>query len=412
MPVNSGTISGPATIAVVGCGVIGLPTALLLARAGYQVIGVDIDEHRLKQINDWQLPYVGPSMRAVIADAGTRERLSAQKEMPAAEVYIIAAPTPLKPGTRECDLSAVITATKAVAQRIQAGGLVILESTVPPQTCTSVIAPLLQEHGLVPGEAVHLAFCPERVMPGRVYHELIHNDRVIGGLTPACAEAALAVYKSFVKGELITTDCTTAELCKLTENTFRDICIAFANEMSQVAEQLGVDQWELIKLANLHPRVSIPWPGIGVGGHCLPIDPYFIVQAAPEHSSLIHAARQINDRMPQVAFERIRTELACVSQPKVVGFGVTYKPDTPDTRESPALVVWQLLRDAGFDLTVYDPLVAQYSYDSFAEAVEGADFVIVLVPHKEVLSQIRAHQELLAANGTQVLMLGHIQKTS
>ena len=397
----------PRHIAVVGCGVIGLPTALLLARAGHRVTGVDIDERVVDAINTWRLPLSGePELVEVAAEPGTRERLSGSLTMPQADVYMIAAPTPLDERKKVCDMRAVDLAVRNVVPTMTEGSLLILESTVPPLTTRDFVAPLLREQGWQPGENCHLAFCPERVLPGTAYSELINNDRVIGGFTPRCAELAEEIYRSFVSGELVRTDATTAELCKLTENAYRDVCIAFANEIGLVAEGLGIDRHELIALANRHPRVEILRPGIGVGGHCLPLDPYFVAEADPFHSRMILTARKVNDEMPRHTVRRIKEATASLDNPRILGFGLTYKPDTPDMRESPATKVWQMLHDDGQLVKVYDPELDDYAYDDFAALLDEADCIVVLVPHKKVLADLEKNKTLLESRGIPVFNFG------
>jgi UDP-N-acetyl-D-mannosaminuronic acid dehydrogenase len=406
--------SSPASlrdIALIGCGVIGLPTALLLARAGHRVIGVDIDPRVVESINSWQFRDLEPEMQGVAAEPGTRERFSGSLEMPEADVYMIAAPTPLDHDNLRCDFGAVDSVVAAMLPRLRPGNLIILESTVPPLTCSGRIAPQLVELGFTVGEDVFLTFCPERVLPGSAYSELINNDRVIGGYTRACAEQARQVYASFVTGELVLTDCTTAELCKLAENSYRDVCVAFANELALVADGLHVDRNELIALANRHPRVDILRPGIGVGGHCLPIDPYFISEIDPDHSTMILAARRVNDSIPGIIAGRLLEQIAALKDrlgriPSVAVFGLTYKPDTPDTRESPALRVLELLREGGAEVSAWDPHVEEYAYSSIAEVLDGADFVVVLVPHQLVLEGLKQHGSRLEARGVPVVVYG------
>jgi UDP-N-acetyl-D-mannosaminuronic acid dehydrogenase len=401
----TGPAGAPRQVALIGCGVIGLPTALLLAQAGHRVCGVDINPQVVRSINDWTLELLEPELREVAAEPGTRERFSGSLVMPQADVFIIAAPTPLDHENKTCDYGAVDAVVSALLPQLRKGNLILLESTVAPLCCRERIAPKLRELGFSIGEDIFLAFCPERVLPGTAWYELIHNDRVIGGFTQACAIEAAKLYRTFVKGELVLTDCTTAELCKLAENAFRDVNIAFANELGLAADTLGVDRYELIGLANRHPRVEILTPGIGVGGHCLPIDPYFIGEAAPAHARMIHTARAVNDGMPAEIARRIRTKIQenwaeAGRTPSIVGFGLTYKPNTPDVRESPAVEVWKALAD--LKPRVYDPLVPEQAYEDFWSAVAGADFIFVIVPQQQVLAELEAHRETLAAQGTKV----------
>lgn len=401
-----GPAGPPREVALIGCGVIGLPTALLLAQAGHSVTGVDIDPAVVRSINDWSLDLLEPELREVADEPGVRQRFRGSAEMPHADVFIIAAPTPLLHDSKTCDYRAVDAVIAALLPRLRRGNLILLESTVAPLCCRGRIAPRIEALGLKVGQDVNLAFCPERVLPGTAWYELIHNDRVIGGYTEQCAHEAAKLYRTFVKGELVLTDCTTAELCKLAENSFRDVNVAFANELGMAAEELGVDRRELIALANRHPRVDILTPGIGVGGHCLPIDPYFIGEAAPGYAELIHAARRINDRMPQRTAERIIRRVEAdwggrPGRPRIAGFGVTYKPDTPDLRESPALEVWKHLREH-YDLSVFDPHIPEYHYESLLQAVAGHEYVVVAVPHRRVIAELEVEAERLAERGIKV----------
>jgi UDP-N-acetyl-D-mannosaminuronic acid dehydrogenase len=278
---------------------------------------------------------------------------------------------------------------------LQKGNLVIIESTIPPLTCREIIIPLLEKSGLKVGTDVLLCHCPERILPGNIFEEIVHNDRVIGGIDQESSLAAREIYSSFVKGDLYLTDDVTAELCKLMENTYRDVNIALANEFALVAEGLGVNIKEAIFLANKHPRVSILNPGIGVGGHCISIDPWFIKEVDPKHTNLIMTARRINDEMPEKIASQIRKKVKDLVKPQIVALGAAYKPDTYDIRESPAIKIVNLLREDGYQVELYDPLVKEYAYDSLLDVVEGKDCLVVLVEHKKIVQELESNLELI-----------------
>jgi UDP-N-acetyl-D-mannosaminuronic acid dehydrogenase len=396
---GSGNGSAAKTVAVVGLGYVGLPTALMLARAGHTVFGVDIDPKIVDEVNRREgSRVVEPEVLCLLEDRATTASLRARTDPPPADVFVIAVPTPVDERRKQADLSALMAATRTLVPVLRPGNLVIVESTVPPSTCRRVVAPILEESGhsvLGDEPRVLLAHCPERVLPGNIVPELVNNDRVIGGLTPAAAEEARDLYRTFVAGQIYLTDDVTAELCKLMENTYRDVNIALANELAAVAENLGVDPAQAIALANLHPRVQILSPGIGVGGHCIPVDPWFIKEVDPHNSRLITAARAVNDDVPARVAARIRRALAQVPTPRVVALGATYKPNTNDTRGSPALEVVRLLRADGYDVTLYDPHVPENRYSSVVEASRGADCLVVLVAHDQIVRELEAHVDAI-----------------
>lgn len=375
-------------IAVVGLGYVGLPAAILLARAGHEVIGIDIDDRVVKAVNEGVLHIDEEEFRTMIASPEVRANLRATREVPVADAYLIAVPTPLEPIRKIAELAMVRAACESLVPHLRPGVLVVLESTVPPLTCRKLMTPILERSGLKVGKDIRLAHCPERILPGRVFHEIVHNDRIIGGVDTASIEAARAIYATFVKGELIPTDDVTAELCKLMENTYRDVNIALANELALVCESLGVDVHRAIDIANRHPRVDILRPGIGVGGHCIAIDPWFITEADPESSVLIPTARRINDARPDKMASLIRKAVADTAEPKLLCLGATYKPNTYDLRESPAIEIFEILAHDGYDVRLVDPLTREYPVTSLAEAARGCDLVAVLVPHKRLKAQL------------------------
>ncbi|MBT9143574.1 MAG: UDP-N-acetyl-D-mannosamine dehydrogenase [Dehalococcoidia bacterium] len=375
-------------IVVIGTGYVGLPLAIMLARSGYEVIGVDIEENIVNAINEGGLHLAEEEVKQIFNEPQVRKNLHAQKTPCEADAFIISVPTPLDEKKRIADLSQVIGGIESILPCLRSGNLVIIESTVPPLTSREVIAPLIEKYDLKVGEDVFLCHCPERILPGDVFHEIVHNDRVIGGLDSKAAEMAKEIYASFVKGNLYLTDDVTAELAKLVENTYRDVNIALANEFAAVAEGLEVDIMQAIELANKHPRVNILKPGIGTGGHCIPVDPWFIKQVDPNNSRLIHTARLINDEMPSKIAAKIRRALRGIPNPRIVALGITYKPDTYDTRNSPALKIVDLLREDGYRVEAYDPLAEGYQYPPIREVAEDADCLVVLVEHQIIREEL------------------------
>jgi UDP-N-acetyl-D-mannosaminuronic acid dehydrogenase len=376
-------------IVVIGTGYVGLPAAILFARSGYKVVGVDINKNIVDAINDGILHIGEKELEKIFKEEIVQKNLKSQETPCQGDVFIIAVPTPLDKRKKIADLSFVITALKSILPHLKKGNLVILESTVPPLTCREIIKPIIENGtGLLVNSQVYVAHCPERILPGNIFHEIVYNDRVIGGMNEKASQIAKELYSSFIKGHLFTTDDVTAELCKLAENTFRDVNIALANEIEQVSETLGVDAQEVIYLANNHPRVKLLQPGIGVGGHCIPLDPWFIKEIDPENTSLIFAARRINDARPKRIAGKIRRLLKDVSDPKIVVLGIAYKPNTYDTRESPALEIIEILQTDGYDVMCYDPLVKNYEYTSIVDVVKGKDCLVILAEHDQIKEEL------------------------
>lgn len=345
------------TISVIGLGYIGLPTAAVFASRKIRVVGVDVNQHTVDTINRGEIHIVEPDLDMVVQAAVTEGYLRATTTPEAADAFLVAVPTPFKGDKHEPDLSYIEAASKAIAKVLQPGNLIILEST-SPVGATEQMAEWLAEarpdltFPQTHGEAsdIRIAHCPERVLPGHVLRELVQNDRVIGGMTAKCSEAACALYKTFVLGECVMTNARTAELAKLTENSFRDVNIAFANELSMVCDKLEINVWELIRLANRHPRVNILQPGPGVGGHCIAVDPWFIVSSAPEEARLIRTAREVNDSKPEWVINKVKLAVAEYLQENpdktakdvtIACFGLAFKADIDDLRESPALAITQ-----------------------------------------------------------------------
>ncbi len=376
-------------VVVVGSGTIGLPMAAMLASVGIPVAACDLNEDRIHGINTGELPGVEEPLVELVKEAVRLNNLRGCLALPQAETYMICVPTPstcASDGHPSPDLSAVRSATLAVSKVARPGCLVILESTVPVGATEEVVGALLQrETGLVPGVDFDLCYCPERVLPGNLIEEIRQNDRVIGGTTPRASARAAALYSCICDGELLPASVRTAEAVKLIENSYRDVNIAFANELAWLLPQLGVDVWEARDLANHHPRVNIHMPGSGVGGHCLPIDPWFLVASLPEKAQLIRAAREVNDSVPHRIAELLLAQLAGISRPKVCLLGLAYKPDVDDCRESPSLELAALLMERGCEVGAYDPVVTHSALPqtSLAEAADGAQAAVLLVGHSE-----------------------------
>ncbi|WP_410009367.1 UDP-N-acetyl-D-mannosamine dehydrogenase [Pantoea agglomerans] len=392
------------TISVIGLGYIGLPTAAVFASKGKKVVGVDINARAVETINRGAIHIVEPDLDQVVHAAVTRGDLRATTQPEAADAFLIAVPTPFK-DEHQPDLRFVKAAAESIAPVLKKGDLVILESTSPVGS-TELMADWLAaarpdlrfpQHGDTPD--IFVAYCPERVLPGQVMVELINNDRVIGGMTPACSARASELYRLFLKGECVETNARTAEMCKLTENSFRDVNIAFANELSLICADQGINVWELIALANRHPRVNILQPGPGVGGHCIAVDPWFIVAQNPELARLIRTAREVNDAKPLWVLDQVKTALAdCLTQTgkrasdiTIACFGLAFKPNIDDLRESPAVGVAQKIAEWHSGTTwVVEPHIEQLA-DALADkavlvsagqALEQADILVMLVDHR------------------------------
>jgi UDP-N-acetyl-D-mannosaminuronic acid dehydrogenase len=377
-------------IVVVGTGYVGLPAALMWARAGHSVVGVDIRENIVKAINERTLLVDENELNSLLADPEVHKNLSARTSPCAGDVFVIAVPTPVDRLKKVADLTYVEAAVTSIAPHLRSGNVVLLESTVPPLTTRNVVAPLIEKlSGLSVPAQVQLAHCPERILPGAIFREIVENDRLIGGVDAASTDAAREVYASFVTGDLVATSDISAELAKLMENTFRDVNIAIANEFAHICEHIGVNVNEVIKLANRHPRVNILSPGIGVGGHCIPVDPWFLKEVAPYDSRLITAARTINDEMPERVAGKIRRAVSSFARPRIAVFGATYKKDCEDCRESPALEIVHMLKQDGYDVAHFDPLVPGMGYDDLGSVLGQCDVVVVLVAHTEMTRQLR-----------------------
>ena len=375
-------------ICVIGLGYIGLPTAALLANRGYEVHGVDVVQSTVDTINNGDIHIVEPGLDTFVSSAVRSGKLTADTKPVAADVFIIAVPTPFHEGYVP-NIDYVVSATQAIATYVKEGDIVILESTSPVGT-TDKVEEVLQKEG-VDTSKLHIAHCPERVLPGRIMIELVENDRIVGGTTPEATEATVAFYNTFVEGEVLSTDAKTAEMAKLTENSFRDTNIAFANELSILCDKFNIDVWELIALANRHPRVNILQPGAGVGGHCIAVDPWFIVHAGGDDAKMIRTAREVNTYKTEWAIEKIKNEALTFEKEhgrkaKVACMGLAFKPDIDDLRESPALYITRRLIADGLDILAVEPNVDdfnEFKLFDYQEALSEADIVTFLVAHKE-----------------------------
>ena len=376
------------SICVLGLGYIGLPTASTFATHGLKVIGVDTNPEIVNGLNNGKVHLFEPGLRDLVQDALKTGNLVVRPQPEPANAFIIAVPTPFKEG-KKADLDYVICAAESIVPHLRIGNLVILESTSPPRTTVDVVAPILEKSGLKAGVDFHLAYSPERVLPGQILRELVENARVIGGVDQASSEAGRGLYSVFVKGEIFLTDATTAEMVKLMENTYRDINIAAANEFARLADRFQVDIWEAISLANRHPRVKVLNPGPGVGGHCISVDPWFFVEAAPDTARLIRTAREVNDSQPAYVVDFIRRKLGNLEGKHITALGLAYKADVDDLRESPAIEVVRHLRKAGAQVTVYEPYKTVFELEGIhsAQNLEGsitnAEVLVLLVSHHQ-----------------------------
>lgn len=377
------------SVCVIGLGYIGLPTASLLGTKGFDVLGVDVSEHVVNTINDGKIHIVEPDLDILVKSSVNAGNLTASTKPRESDVFILAVPTPFKENN-EPDLSYVEQATQTIAPYVKPGNLIILESTSPVGTTEHTVARILAEHGHNIEKDVMIAHCPERVLPGRILIELVENDRIVGGINPAATAKAASFYRSFVRGEVLETNAPTAEMAKLTENAFRDVNIAFANEISMICDNLGINPWDLISLANRHPRVNILQPGPGVGGHCIAVDPWFIIASDRNNSRLLQSAREVNDHKPNWVIEKVRQKASRFKQPTIACLGLAFKADVDDLRESPALRIVQRIREEALgDIVVCEPNIKSHPDFELApleEALSKADIVLLLVDHREFRS--------------------------
>jgi UDP-N-acetyl-D-mannosaminuronic acid dehydrogenase len=380
----------PKKICIMGLGYIGLPTAAILARRGYDVHGVDVRSDVVDTINRGEIHIHEPGLAELVKEVVQAGKLQASTTPCKADVYFICVPTPFN-SDKSPDLSYVRAASEAIRPYVRRGNIIILESTSPPKTTEETVVQLAVPEGLEVGKDVFVAYCPERVLPGRILIEAVENDRIVGGVTPACTERVQTFYETFVSGEVLVTNAVTAEITKLTENAFRDVNIAFANELSMLADHLGADAFEIIELANRHPRVNILRPGPGVGGHCISVDPWFLAHAAPNHSSLIQTARRVNDSKPQFVVDRVMQLTKQFTSPVIGCLGLAYKPDVDDLRESPSLdIVRELRREANCEVLVCEPYVpagrfAEFSLYALSEVLRRSNVLVLLTAHSQFL---------------------------
>ena len=372
-------------ICVVGLGYIGLPTASLLGTKGYRVVGVDVHQTVVDTINQGKAHINEPDLDILLKSAVQSGNLTASLTPEPADIFIMAVPTPFKDG-HQPDLQYVQQATQSIVPFVQRGNLVILESTSPVGTTLDVVAKGLKETGLRVGEDIYVAHCPERVLPGRILTELVENDRIVGGINEASTQVAADFYSEFVRGEVLKTDAATAEMTKLVENTFRDVNIAFANELSLICDSLSINVWDVIALANRHPRVNILQPGPGVGGHCIAVDPWFIVARSPETAKLTRIAREINDGKPDWVVDRVAAKARKYREPIIACLGISFKADVGDMRESPALYIARRLRDDKVGrVIVCEPnasVINGFESASLEDSIAQADIIVLLVDHR------------------------------
>jgi UDP-N-acetyl-D-mannosaminuronic acid dehydrogenase len=372
-------------IAVLGLGYIGLPTASILATHGFSVHGVDISPTVVEIINKGGIHIEEPGLKTLVQAAVNSGNLKAYTQPKMADVYILAVPTPITE-EKHADLTYVAAAARSILPLLKQGDLVILESTSPPGTTLDFLCPILAESGLEIGSDLFVAHCPERVLPGKIIKELIQNIRIIGGVNETSARLAKDIYGHFVEGDIHLTDATTAEMVKIMENTYRDVNIALANELARISPQLNINAWDVIRFANLHPRVNIHTPGPGVGGHCISVDPWFVVEKFPETAQLIQRARLINDFMPEYTYQLVLDTVKGIDKPKITMLGLTYKPDVDDIRESPALKILALMeQNPELEVAVYDPHVkhSDCELSGLEAALRNSDCILLTVDHAE-----------------------------
>ena len=377
-------------VCVMGLGYIGLPTAAILAQRGYEVHGVDVRTDVVDTINRGEIHIHEPGLAELVQEVVQAGNLRASTEPCEADVFFVCVPTPFN-SDKSPDLTYVRAASDAIRPYVRRGSLIILESTSPPKTTEETVVPLAVPEGYEVGSDVYVAYCPERVLPGRILIEAVENDRIVGGVTAECTQQAQRFYETFVHGEVLATRAITAEITKLVENSFRDVNIAFANELSMMAHQLGADPFEIIELANRHPRVNVLNPGPGVGGHCISVDPWFLAHAAPEHTSLIRTARAINDSKPQFVVEQVRQLVETLPGAAIGCLGLTYKADVDDLRESPSLEIARRLQSDDIGQVICcDPCAAvdqvpDLDLVSLEELTTQVDVIVLLTDHSEFL---------------------------
>jgi len=363
-------------------GYIGLPTATMFSCYGHKVIGVDVNEKVVNNINKGKIIIEEPNLEEIVEDVVKKGNLIASISPKESDVFIISVPTPIK-DDKTSDMSYVISATKSIVKYLKEGNIVVLESTSPVGTTEEVVKPIIEESGLKVGRDIMLGYCPERVIPGKIIYELKNNDRVIGGIDKKSAEEIRKIYKTIVDGNIYLTDCKTAELCKLMENTYRDVNIALSNELLLICDKLNINVWEVIEYSNKHPRVNLHTPGPGVGGHCLAVDPWFIIEKEPELSNIIKSSRLLNDSMPEYVYNKIDKILQKDKSKKITILGITYKANTDDMRESPIIKLIDKLLKNNYNVKVFDPYIKDFQINcqSILEACKDSDLLILGVNH-------------------------------
>ncbi|MCU7711890.1 MULTISPECIES: nucleotide sugar dehydrogenase [Priestia] len=375
-------------LCVVGLGYIGLPTAVMFANHGLYVHGVDVNEKAVELIKNKQLHIEENGLQERLESAVDNGHFTVGTTAEEADIFIIAVPSPINED-KTANLNYVREATKSIVPYVRKGNLVILESTVPPRTVEDVMLPVLKETGLELGSELFVSHSPERVIPGKVFEELVNNDRIVGGINEESSRLTVELYKTFVKGNIHVTDATTAEMVKVIENTYRDVNIAFANELAKISEKIGVNAWEAIKLANYHPRVNIHLPGPGVGGHCIAVDPWFLTELQPELAKIISLSRHTNDSMPEYTALKTKSLLdeKGIQHGRVAVLGLAFKGNIDDMRESPSTDVLHHLEKLGVDYTAFDPHIKENKIErqtqSLDEAVAHADVILILTDHNE-----------------------------
>ncbi|WP_204207523.1 nucleotide sugar dehydrogenase [Mammaliicoccus sciuri] len=371
-------------LSVIGLGYIGLPTALLFASKGLIVKGIDVNKSVVEKLNNKELHIEENGLQELLVQTVDSNNFKASIAVEQSDYYIIAVPTP-NLEDNSCDVSYLKDAVMKLKNVIKKGDTIIIESTIGPRTMEDIVQPMIESFGFTVGEDIYLAHCPERVLPGKIIHEMIHNNRIIGGITEACTQKTIELYKQLVQGKLLETKASTAEMSKLMENTYRDVNIALANELVKISDNLNINALDVIKLANEHPRVNIHLPGPGVGGHCLAVDPYFIVASDPENSEIIANARRINNSMPKYVIEKVNSIMESIQGKKLTVLGLTYKGNIDDIRESPALDIYHELKlKSKYEVVAQDSHVQlDWVENDITKALENSDLALVLTDHNE-----------------------------
>lgn len=369
-------------VCVIGLGYIGLPTACILALNGHDVIGIDIDKAVVNKVNKGIVPIKENELESTLETLISQKKIIAKTLVESSDAYIICVPTPLDDNF-SCNMHYVYNAIESILPFICHGNMIIIESTVPPGAIENNIKPLIESKGFDIGKDIYLAYCPERVLPGNILKEMVYNDRLVGVTTDKCGEVVSDFYKTFVKGDIFITDTKIAEMTKLVENIYRDVNIALANQLSILCNELGINSMEVFQLANEHPRVNFLSPGPGVGGHCLPVDPYFVLEDKSDTSSIIALSRKINDNMPNYIASLVKKIIKDIPFPKVSIWGITYKGNVNDMRNSPSIQLINSLKEFNCDLWIYDPVVKDESFKSKEESLKDSNLLLILTDHDE-----------------------------